>query len=255
LHSVSPLNSEYELARKGTILIVEDEEAIRLGLEDTFVFHGYEVESVANGREALEMALQRAFDLIILDIMLPEVDGFTICEAIREKDREQPIIMLTAKDLEQDIIQGLRLGADDYITKPFSVQELVLRAEAILRRSSSAARVDKVFEIHPFLTLNTGTLTGEVHVGGCWQTVEFTRRETNILSYLKSNRDHPVSRDELLVKVWGYNRASRIETRTVDIHIAKLRKKIEENPQKPERLVTIRGEGYKLISGESDENP
>ena len=198
------------MQNKIRILIVEDEAAIRAGLEDVFVFHGYEVESAAEGPEGLTKALNGNFDLILLDIMLPGMDGFEICNRVRAKDPEQPIIMLTAKSSDEDIIQGLTLGADDYVAKPFSVAELVLRVQAVLRRSRIGV-------------------------------------EMEILQYLGANRERPVSREELLTKVWGYAKDLHLETRTVDIHIAKLRRKIEVDPTAPKTLVTVRGAGYRLL--------
>ncbi len=230
------------MATKPKLLIVEDEVTILRGLTDLFVFHGFSVESEQDGQLGLEAALKGNFDCIILDVMLPSLDGFSICNAIREHSRDQAIVMLTAKSSEEDIINGLTLGADDYITKPFSVQELVLRIKTILRRSGWHEDGDKV-TINDNFIIDTNNLTGEV--SGKQQL--FTRREINILSYLNRHQ-RPVSRTELLKEVWGYKKATDIDTRTVDIHIAKLRKKIEDDVKTPTLLVTFRGEGYKLIS-------
>jgi len=225
------------------LLIVEDEPAIRSGLEDVFVYHGYQVESAEEGRHGLQLALSGRFDLVLLDVMLPGMDGFEICDRIRSQDPEQPIIMLTARTAEEDIIEGLRLGADDYVPKPFSVTQLVLRVQAVLRRSGS-----------PRSELETLCFGGDVEVdllnlcgrnGGT--TTRFTRREVQLLRYLAGNPERPVGRDELLNKVWGYALNSGIETRTVDIHIAKLRRKIEPEPGEPRNLVTVRGAGYRLM--------
>ncbi len=237
------------MAKKIRILIVEDEEAIRQGLVDLFVFHGYDVETAEDGRTGLEKATNGTYDLIILDVMLPAVDGFTICNAVRKKSREQPIIMLTAKTTDNDIITGLTLGADDYIAKPFSVRELVLRVESVLRRSRRLTEDAREIQIGAYLTIDTKNLLGRYLDGSIENapTLEFTRREVEILRYLQLHQDRPVSRAELLLEVWGYQKASSIETRTVDIHIAKLRKKIEPNPKAPIHLVTVRGEGYKLL--------
>ncbi len=227
---------------KVSILVVEDEDAIRDGLADVFVYHGYDVTAVADGREGLERALSGAYHLIVLDLMLPSVDGFTICDEVRRKDRSQPIVMLTAKGDEDDIIRGLESGADDYVTKPFSVRELVARVEAVLRRSQKlVADHEKVR--WEGMTVDPRTLTAQVS----GRTIELTRRETDILRYLIRNADRPVSRKELLGEVWGY-RDPDIETRTVDIHIAKLRRKIEEDPDAPRRIRTVRGEGYRIGS-------
>lgn len=230
---------------KLALLIIEDEVAIRTGLTDLFVYHGYAVEAVADGREGLDKALSGAYDLIILDIMLPTLDGFAICNAIRQHSREQPIIILTAKTTDDDIITGLTLGADDYVGKPFSVRQLVLRVEAVLRRSVKLRQYEAHIQIGPQLQIDTKNLVGAQ--GNRSDPILFTRREIEILQYLKQHNDRPVTREELLAEVWGYAQTSHLETRTVDIHMAKLRRKIEANPKDPELLVTVRGEGYKLL--------
>ena len=231
------------MGRQIHILVIEDEEAIREGLIDVLVFHGYEVESSATGPEGLEKALTGKFDLILLDIMLPGMDGFEICDRIRAEDRDQPIIMLTAKTSDEEIIQGLKLGADDYVPKPFSIQQLVLRIEAVLRRSQVGQEQARTINLRN-VEIDTENLSGLN--GGA--EITFTRREIEVLSYLAQNSDRPVSRDELLVKVWGYARNLDIETRTVDIHIAKLRRKIEAEPREPQNLITVRGAGYRLVT-------
>lgn len=228
---------------KTRILIVEDEDAIRSGLEDVFVYHGYAVDTAAEGREGLRKALSGRFDLVLLDVMLPGMNGFEICDRIRVADREQPIILLTAKTSDEDVIHGLRLGADDYVGKPFSVTLLVARVEAVLRRARLAyaegpIRLGDEIEIDP---RNLAGWRGD-------ETLSFTRREMEILQYLAANAERPVPREELLHKVWGYARGLDIETRTVDIHIAKLRRKLESDPTQPRRLITIRGAGYRLLS-------
>jgi len=229
--------------RKIRLLIVEDEEAIRTGLIDVFVYHGYEVEFAADGISGLDKALSGRFDLILLDVMLPGMDGFEICNRIRAQDRDQPVIMLTAKSTDEDIIQGLSLGADDYVAKPFSVAELVLRIQAVLRRSRIGAERDATLRLGEDIEVDCRNLQGRRGE----EALAFTRREVEMLQYLRLNPDRPVSRDELLAKVWGYARNSDIETRTVDIHIAKLRRKIEPDPARPRYLVTVRGAGYRLV--------
>jgi two-component system response regulator RegX3 len=227
---------------KSKLLIVEDEQAILQGLVDVFIFHGFEVDAADNGKIGLEKALTNQYALILLDVMLPFMDGFEICNKIREKDKNQPIIMLTAKSSEDDIITGLTLGADDYIAKPFSVRELVLRVTAVLKRTSVQSYNTPIFQVGA-IQIDTANLiqinTKTPH--------SFSRRELDILDYLQNNSERPVSREELLEHVWGYKQADTIETRTVDIHIAKLRRKIEADPKQPEYLVTVRGEGYRLI--------
>ncbi len=232
--------------RPVNILVVEDEEAIRSGLIDVFVFHGYEVDSAATGPEGLEKALTGKFDLILLDIMLPGMDGYQICNEIRNQDRDQPIIMLTAKTSDEEIIQGLKLGADDYVAKPFSIQQLLLRVEAVLRRSQLGIEQARTISLANDVQIDTENLSGQ---NGA-ETLTFTKREVEVISYLAANSSRPVSREELLTKVWGYARNLEIETRTVDIHIAKIRRKIEADPKQPANLVTVRGAGYRLLTAD-----
>jgi two-component system response regulator RegX3 len=228
--------------RQIRVLIVEDEEAIRAGLIDVLVFHGYETDSAATGPEGLQKALTGQFDLILLDVMLPGMDGYAICEKIREVDRDQPIIMLTAKSSDEEIIAGLKLGADDYVSKPFSIQQLVLRIEAVLRRSQIVQEQSRMLSIGS-IEVDTENLSA---TNGS-DEIAFTKREIEVLSYLANNSDRPVPREELLSKVWGYARDLGIETRTVDIHIAKIRRKIEVDPKQPAFLITVRGAGYRLV--------
>ena len=228
--------------RQIRVLVVEDEEAIRTGLIDVLVFHGYEVDSASTGPDGLQKALSGKFDLVLLDIMLPGIDGYEICDRIRAVDRDQPIIMLTARTSDDEIVHGLKLGADDYVPKPFSIQQLVLRIQAVLRRSGVGKSMARTLCIGD-LEIDTENLCG-MHGG---DEVAFTRREIEVLTYLAENADRPVSREELLAKVWGYARGLDLETRTVDIHIAKLRRKIETDNKNPERLITVRGAGYRLV--------
>ncbi len=231
------------MERKIRLLVIEDEAAIRTGLVDVFVFHGYEVESAEDGNAGLEKALNGQFDLILLDLMLPGIDGFEICNAIRQVDRDQPIIMLTAKVSDDDIIRGLELGADDYVGKPFSVAQLVLRVKAVLRRSKAMVELANQIVLAGGVEIDAQNLVGRRGA----QELTFTRREIDILQYLKANSERPVPRDELLHRVWGYASDVELETRTVDIHIAKLRRKIEPDPKLPVNLVTVRGAGYRLM--------
>jgi len=246
LHSPSPLpvKLEYAMQPKVRLLIVEDESAILNGLIDVFVFHGYEVEGITEGKTGLEKALSGRFDLILLDVMLPGVNGFEICDRVRAADPDQPIIMLTAKSSDEDIIQGLSLGADDYVSKPFSVAQLVLRVKAVLRRSRVVTDAQRRIRLSDDIEVDTTNLTGQRR----GEPLVFTRREIEILQYLNANDERPVSRDELLSKVWGYARNLHLETRTVDIHIAKLRRKIEPDAAAPRHIVTVRGAGYRLVA-------
>ena len=230
------------MGKKSSILVIEDEQAIREGLLDVLVFHHYDVDSAATGPEGLQKALTGKFDLVLLDIMLPGIDGYEICDRIRATDPDQPVIMLTAKTSDEEIVQGLKLGADDYVSKPFSIQQLVLRIEAVLRRSGPPQDENRRIRLNG-LDVDTANLTarrGE-------DSVLFTKREVELLQYLARHTDRAVSRAELLVKVWGYAKNLDIETRTVDIHIAKIRRKIEADPKQPVNLVTVRGAGYRLL--------
>jgi len=231
------------MSNQTKILIVEDEEAIRAGLIDVFVYHGFDVDYSGDGKEALDKALSNQYDLILLDVMLPSMNGFDICQAIREANKQQPIIMLTAKNAEEDVIQGFSLGADDYVAKPFSVAQLVLRVKAVLRRSSNEVQTDKIILAEERYIDITNLI-----VKNNEQSIPLTKREAEVLGYLHNNPERPVSREELLEKVWGYQKDMEIETRTVDIHIAKIRRKIEVDPKEPVYLLTIRGAGYKLVS-------
>ena len=241
------MNTETKLS----ILVVEDEPAIRTGLVDVLVFHGYAVTSADNGRAGLELAQSGQFDLLLLDVMLPHVSGFEICAAVREQDPEQAIIMLTAKVSDDDIIEGLRLGADDYVGKPFSIEQLLLRIAAVLRRSHAGRMQQRMIVLkadadgEALFSVDTSNLIGDTAAG---KDQAFTRREVELLQYLHQHHERAVPREELLSKVWGYQESMNIETRTVDIHIAKLRRKLERDPKNPALLTTVRGAGYRLLS-------
>lgn len=228
---------------KPRILVVEDEAAIRDGLVDVLVYHGYDVEAVADGREGLKRALSGRYDLLLLDVMLPGRDGFSICDEVRQVDRDQPIILLTAKSSDEDVVNGLALGADDYVAKPFSVAQLVLRIKAVLRRSRVGAELAARIALGDDVEIDTRNLSGKRGA----EALTFTRREMEVLQYLERNAERAVSREELLNRVWGYDRTADIETRTVDIHVAKLRRKIEADAKEPRHLITVRGAGYRLV--------
>lgn len=234
---------------KPRLLIVEDEAAIRQGLVDVFVFHQFEVDVAEDGHSGMQKALTGDYNLVLLDVMLPKKDGFSVCSEIKKARPEIAVIMLTAKTSEEDIVTGLSLGADDYVSKPFSVRELVLRVQAVLRRTHRAEEHPIELKVGDAWTIDTQNLIGKREGGS--GPVLFTRKEIEILQYLQSHQSRPVSREELLREVWGYRHAEHIETRTVDIHMAKLRRKIEQDPKNPRWLVTIRGEGYRLDSDPS----
>jgi len=228
---------------KHKLLIIEDEEPIRIGLEDVLVFHGFEVVSAADGRDGLHKALTGGFDLVLLDLMLPGIDGYAICERLRAHDPEQPIIMLTARGSDEDIIHGLKLGADDYVAKPFSVAQLVLRVQAVLRRARPTQRMPTYFKLEDGTVIDADNLCARR--GG--QPIAVTRREMEILQYLAAHGERPIGAEELLHQVWGYPKQANIETRTVAIHIAKLRHKLEPDRAQPRLLITVRGAGYRLL--------
>lgn len=231
------------MSTKPRILIVEDEAAIRGGLIDVFTYHGFQVDSAVDGDEGWHKAQRGPHDLILLDVMLPGMDGFEICRRIRARDREQALILLTARSSDEDIIHGLALGADDYVAKPFSIAELVLRVNAVLRRARVLPGEAQSLTLGIDLTIDPGTLQGQRGS----EAVTFTRREMDVLQYLYAHSERAVSREELLHKVWGYANALELETRTVDIHIAKLRRKLERDPAAPQVLLTVRGAGYRLL--------
>ena len=224
---------------KACILVVEDDPAISKGLCDVLVFNGYQAEAVADGIEGCRAALGGQYDLILLDVMLPRMDGFAICREIRRQRPTQPVVILTAKGSEDDIVTGFTAGADDYVSKPFSLRELIVRVEAVLRRSGKSLGDEQI-------------RSGEMLFDGfnlqatCGDRIEaLTRREMDILIYLFRHRDRIVSKAELLTEVWHYKDPA-VETRTVDIHMLKLKKKIAALADGPALIQTIRGEGYRL---------
>ena len=217
------------------ILVVEDEAAIRRGLCDVLAYHGHEPVPVATGTDGLREALTGRYDLLILDVMLPGVDGLTICEQARQAHPRQAILMLTARGGESDVLEGFRRGADDYVPKPFSVAQVVARVEALLRRAGVSER----FEVAGLPVDATRLSAGDT------PTVELTRRDVELLAYLARTPGRPVSRDELLREVWGYAITRGVETRCVDMHIAKLRKKLATVTRR-EVVETVRGAGYRV---------
>ena len=227
---------------KARILVVEDDSSLLRGLMDVLVFNGYEARGAEDGGQGLKAGLEEQFDLILLDVMLPTLDGFTICKEIRRKKPNQGIIMITAKGSEDDIVTGFKAGADDYISKPFSLREVMVRVEAVLRRAGKNLGDQ---EIHFRDIFFDGK---NLKAGFKERSVELTRREMDIILYLHRHRDRIVSKKELLTEVWHYADAD-IETRTVDIHMLKLRKKIAaliEDTEDTTFFATIRGEGYRL---------
>ena len=226
---------------RARILVVEDDAALLGGLLDVLVFNGYDVKGVEDGGAGLRTGVDDHFDLILLDVMLPTIDGFSICKEIRKEKPNQGIIIITAKGAEDDVITGFKAGADDYITKPFSLREVMVRVEAVLRRTGKNMGDDKV----EHMGINFDGKNLKAHTAN--QSVELTRREMDIILYLYRNQDRIVSKKELLTEVWHYADAD-IETRTVDIHMLKLRKKIVELIGDQPMIETVRGEGYRLFA-------
>ena len=229
------------------VLLVEDEKSIADGIIYNLKNEGLKVTHVDEGKIALDIFDEEHFDLLILDIMLPEVSGLEICQSIR-KSSNVPIIMLTAKDDENDKIRGLEMGADDYITKPFSVKELISRIKAVLRRTKNSELLNGLDEdINSVKEIKIGNivmnpLRYEARIDD--EIIELRPREFELLYYLCENAGNLVSRDKLFSKVWGYSFAGN--SKTLDVHIQRIRERIEVNPKSPQRLTTIRGVGYKL---------
>jgi two-component system alkaline phosphatase synthesis response regulator PhoP len=224
------------------ILLVEDEPGLQLTLSDRLRSEGYEVEISGDGDSAYERATEETFDLIILDVMLPGKNGFDVCRDLRRDGMTQPILMLTARDQVADKVVGLKLGADDYLTKPFENLELLARIEALLRRSATSTTTHSA-DSYEFGDVSVDFRKAEVVRDGT--TVELSAREFQLLRYFIENRDSVLSRDELLNNVWGYD--AMPSTRTVDVHVAWLRRKIEANPKHPEHIRTVHGMGYKFV--------
>ncbi len=223
------------------ILIIEDEPQMRLGLKDNLEFEGYEVEFSEDGIAGLSKIIENHYDLILLDIMLPKMSGFDVCKKARRHGVKTPIIMLTAKGEEIDKVLGLEFGADDYVTKPFSLRELLARVKAILRRTEGAVSANQHEITIGTLQVNFATYDASIH----GKPEPMTHKEFETLKYLWQHQGQTVSRDQLLDDVWGYEEYPT--TRTVDNFILKLRKRIEKNPAHPKHILTVHGIGYKLL--------
>ncbi|MBW2275959.1 MAG: response regulator transcription factor [Deltaproteobacteria bacterium] len=223
------------------ILVVEDESDLILGLKDAFEFEQWEVVGVRTGEEGIEKAAEVSPDLVILDLMLPGINGYQVCETLRKRDSSLPILILSARSLESDIIRGLEAGADDYVSKPFSIGELLARVRAMFRRvSASGLRTTTkvlVGESEVDIDSHLATIDGEL--------VQLGFYETAILQLLDERRGEPVSRDEILDTVWGED--ANPTNRTVDNFILKLRRKLEQDPANPRHILTVYGQGYKLV--------
>ncbi len=229
---------ESDMAR---ILIVEDEPNMVAGLRDNFEFEGYEVITASDGVAGLERALGEAPDLVILDVMMPRMSGLDVCKHLKSKRPSVPIIMLTARGQEVDKVVGLELGADDYVTKPFSIRELLARVKAVLRRSRTDPKERERFSFGDI----------EINLRSCQalragKALDFSSKEFELLKYFLCHQGETLSRDRLLEEVWGYERFPT--TRTVDAHIVHLRQKIEPKPEEPRFILTVHGTGYKFVS-------
>jgi len=226
------------------ILIIEDEPSMRLGLSDNLMFEGFGVDEAVDGEEGLEKLVQGNYDLVLLDVMMPKKSGFEVCKEARKQGINTPIILLTARGEELDKVRGLEWGADDYITKPFGLGELMARIKAVLRRSGRGGGDTQASHevtignmVVDFDAFHAANLNGEA--------LKLSHREFEILQYLYTHKHQVVSRDELLEKVWGYD--STPTTRTVDNFIARLRQKIEPSPDNPAIILTVHGLGYKML--------
>jgi two-component system alkaline phosphatase synthesis response regulator PhoP len=224
------------------ILLVEDEEDLRMTLTDRLRSESYEIDCAEDGEAGLRRATDGAYDLIILDIMLPRKNGFDVCRDLRQAGLITPVLMLTARGQTVDKVVGLKLGADDYLTKPFEVIELLARIEAILRRAPTLPVNHKdVYAVGPFRVNVRGT---EVTCDG--ELVRLSAREFQLLRYFLEHRGTTLSRKEILKEVWGYN--VKTFTRTVDVHVASLRQKLGDDPKEPQFIVTVTGLGYKFVT-------
>lgn len=223
------------------ILVIEDEPEMQRGLRDNLEFEGYQVQVIGDGTKGLEALRSQPFDLVLLDVMLPGLSGFDICKKARAEGISSPIIMLTAKGEEVDKVLGLEFGADDYITKPFSLRELLARVKAVLRRTPANKSTAPTNAVIGALTVDFDTYTASKK----GKPVTMTSKDFDILRYLWTHQQQVITRDDLLTNVWGYDES--ISSRTVDNFIVKLRKLVEKDPSKPKHIITIHGTGYKLI--------
>jgi DNA-binding response OmpR family regulator len=225
------------------ILIVDDEPEMLRGLEDNLQFEGYQTVTAGDGKKGLTLALSEAPDLILLDVMMPGMSGWDLCRELRQRGLDVPVIMLTARGEEVDRVLGLELGADDYVTKPFSLRELMARIRAVLRRPGPRQK----FEEFAFGTVRVHLRARQVFKGG--REVRLTRKEFDLLRYLVEHPGEVITRDRLLDEVWGYERFPT--TRTVDTHILRLRQKFEDDPERPAHILTAHGQGYRFVTERS----
>jgi two-component system alkaline phosphatase synthesis response regulator PhoP len=234
------LDSPGQSSRRTRILIVEDEPAMVAGLRDNFEYEGYEVISAEDGVAGLERVFADDPDLVVLDVMMPRMSGLEVCKQVKARRPAMPIIMLTARGQEIDKVVGLELGADDYVTKPFSIRELIARVKAVLRRSTLQASAPAAYR---FGDVEVNLRGNEVRRAG--RPVDLSAKEFALLAYFIAHPSETLSRDHLLDVVWGYQNYPT--TRTVDTHIVRLRQKLEPNPEAPRFILTVHGVGYKFV--------
>lgn len=230
------------------ILVIEDEETVRAALYDNLTYEGYQVLTSENGQTGIELFRESSPDLVILDVMMPGIDGLQVCRMIRAERSQTPIIMLTAKGAEIDKVVGLEIGADDYLTKPFGMRELFARIKALLRRVESNVAREEESEGEELERLEIGEVVIDFRSYRAFRgddEIALSAKEFELLRFLALRSDIPVSRDELLDNVWGYT--SYPSTRTVDNFIARLRSKLELSPEKPRHIITVHGVGYKFV--------
>jgi len=233
---------------KRWVLVIEDDEPIRRGIVDALAFEGYQTLEAGDGNAGLKMALQDTYDLLLLDLVLPGLDGLEILKQLRAARPTVPVIILTAKGEEADRVEGLNLGADDYVVKPFSVKELLARVEAVLRRSPE----------RPLDVTEVKLPAGCADLARCevrfddGERFPLSEREVELLRYLAANAGRAVSREEILNRIWHID-STWIETRTIDMHIARLREKLRDDPSNPKAILTVRGKGYMFAAGEETE--
>jgi DNA-binding response OmpR family regulator len=233
-------NHNEEQTNRAKILVVEDEPNMVVGLRDNFEFEGYEVITASDGVEGLERALAESPDLVVLDVMMPRMSGLEVCKQLRAKRASLPIIMLTARGQEVDKVVGLELGADDYVTKPFSIRELLARVKAVLRRT---AVLPKDQEQHSFGDVEVDLRRCRVVRSG--KALDVSSKEFELLKYFICHSGETLSRHRLLEDVWGYEHYPT--TRTVDTHLVRLRQKLEPNPEEPQYFLTVHGTGYRFV--------
>lgn len=233
-------NTKIKARTKTKILVVEDEPSMASGLRDNFEYEGYEVMTAVDGSQGLKRALTESPDLVVLDVMMPKMSGLEVCKQLKAQRPSLPIIMLTARGQEIDKVVGLELGADDYVTKPFSIRELLARIKAVLRRAHALPKEQESYSFHD---VEVNLRSYQVLRKG--EPVSFSAKEFELLKYFLCHSGETLSRDRLLDEVWGYDHYPT--TRTVDAHLVRLRQKLEPNPEKPQFFLTVHGIGYKFV--------